>query len=64
MVHRKIWADSGAPKSLAVAMGYEELGIVTMKKTHKKSTNIKQLSKANPIEGPHIIKSKIGEQQS
>ena len=56
MVYRIIWADGVAPGGAKPAIGYKELAIVIMKKTCKKNTNRKQLSKANPIEGSHIIK--------
>ena len=64
MVCGIIWAEVVAPRGTEVAMGYEELAIVTTKKTHKKSTNIRQLSKANSIEESYVIKSKIGKQWS
>ena len=57
-----IWADKAAPRGLEAAIGYEELPIAIMKKTSKKSTNRRQPSKVNLIEGCHVIKSKIDEQ--
>ena len=50
MVCGIIWADEVAPKGEEAAVGYEELSIVTMKKTHKKNTNRRQLSNAKPLE--------------
>ena len=64
MVCRILLADRVALRAEKAAIGYKELAIVTMKKIHMKNTNRRQLSKANPMEGFHIIKSKIGEQWS
>ena len=38
MVCSIIWADRVALRGTEVAMGYEEIAIVTTKKTYKKST--------------------------
>ena len=54
-----IWEDRVEPRGIEAAIGYEKLAIITMKKTGKKNKNRRQSSKANPIEGSHIIKSKI-----
>ena len=59
-----IWEDRVKLRGIEAAIGYENLAIITMKKTGKKNTNRRQPSKANPIEGSHIIKSKIGKQKS
>ena len=48
-----------ALRGVEAAIGYKELTIVTMKKTYKKSINTKQPSKANPIKGSCVIRSKI-----
>ena len=64
MVCGIIWADIVAPRGVEAATSYKELAIATTKKTHKESTNIRQLSKDNLMEGLYVIKSKLGEQQS
>ena len=64
MLYGIIWADRAAPRGVESTMSYEELAIVTTRKTCKKNANRKQLSKAYSIEGSHIIKTKIGEHWS
>ena len=45
-----IWADRILPKGAEVAIGYEELDIVTTSKTYKKSKDRRLSSKGNLIE--------------
>ena len=39
MVYHIIWADRVALRDVKACMGYEEMYIITIKKTDKKSTN-------------------------
>ena len=50
MVCGIIWADRVALRGVEAGAGCEELAIVTLKKTYKKSTNRQQPSKAKPYE--------------
>ena len=57
MVYRIIWADRVAPRGAEAATSCQKLALVTTK-IHKKNAKRKQLIKANPMKGCHIIKSK------
>ena len=49
MVCGIIWADRVAPRGAEAAVGCKKLAIVTTKKTYKKNTNRRPLSKAKPF---------------
>ena len=64
MVYKIIWADGVALRGAEAAVGYEELGIVTTKRTHKTMQMENNLAKLSLLKGCHLIKSKIGKKLS
>ena len=64
MVCRIIWADRVALRGAEAAVGYEKLTIVTLKRLVKKAPIDNNPVKLSLLKGSHLIKGKIGEQQS